>query len=331
MRGFYFIWPLALGLALLIGACNDTSNAAGDAHIVADEIQIDLDKSNPERLLDYYFGGYAAKAGRDPFEAGLLIERQGNYYLNAEVLSEKHAEVGVALQAAHEQRTMDWEALSSFLNETYYDVRALPYTLAELRQEVPYLDEDHSWFRVEIDGVMTAATRTVYVAKDALRAALRGYFEQEEQLIYPAGTTFIGEHHLDGVLAETTVMRKREDGYWDFFTYDESGSLAPATATPPRNLKTPTQCVGCHFGSKLFEPERSFPGKAPPGPNGPRAINVGQNLRDAEVVRFFQEHSKRSDTVLGIYNTLFVTQLRAQRQAGTISDEDTQLLKQLGL
>ena len=331
MRGYYFSWPLAFLLASILVACNDTSSAAGGSEVEADEIQIALDKSNPERLLRNYFGGYAAAAGGDPFEAGLLVEREGNYYLDAEVLSELHADLGIVLQAAHEQRRLDWDALSSFLNKTYYGVRALPSTLAELRQEVPYLDEDHTWFRVEIDGVMTAARRIVYVEKDALRAALRGYFEQNEQLIYPAGTTIIGEHHLDGVHAETTVMRKREDGYWDFFTYDETGRLAPITNTPPRNLKTPTQCVGCHFGSKQFEPERSFPGEAPPGPNGPRAIHVGNDHRDAEVVRFFQEHSKRSDTVLGIYNTLFVTQLRAQRKASTISDEDTKLLELLGL
>ena len=106
---------------------------------------------------------------------------------------------------------------------------------------------------------------------------------------------------------------------------------AAAAQALPRSLKTPTQCVGCHFGVKVFEPERSFPAAAPPGPHGPRAFYVDEALRDREPVVFFDEHTKRSDTVLGIYNTLFVARLRADRRAGALAAADARLLESLGL
>ena len=126
-------------------------------------------------------------------------------------------------------------------------------------------------------------------------------------------------------------MRKRDDGFWDFFTYGPDGTLAAETQARPRALKTPTQCVGCHFGGRLFEPEKSFPGTASEGPHGPRALYVPEAWRDAEVVRFFDEHRKRSDTVLGLYNTLFAAKLRADRRAGRLAPEDARLLESLGL
>ena len=178
---------------------------------------------------------------------------------------------------------------------------------------------------------MTTARRHIYVPEAALRSALAAYHQNGERLLYPVGTTMVGEHHLGGAHVETTAMRKRADGFWDFFTYDTEGNLAKSTNTPPRKLKTPTQCVGCHTGNKPFEPERSFPDEALPGPHGPRALYVDDALRDPEVTAFFDEHRKRSDTVLGIYNTLFVAQLRADRRAGRLGEADVRLLEGLGL
>jgi hypothetical protein len=294
-------------------------------------LEIDLDRSDPERLLHYYFGGYAAPEGGDPFEAGLLDREGGRYYINVEMLEEKHPGTGATLREAAGDQRLIWDELAGFLNTTFYAARDLPPTLDAFQAEVPYLDSAEAWFHVELDGVMSTARRHAYVAEEALRETLRLYHENEEQLIYPVGTAIIGEHRDDGERVETTVLRKRSDGFWDFFTYGPDGRLAAETQALPRALKTPTQCVGCHFGAKLFEPERSFPGVAPPGPHGPRAFYVDDSLRDQEVVVFFDEHRKRSDTVLGIYNTLFVAQLRAERRAGRLSDKDGQLLAGLGL
>ena len=54
-------------------------------------------------------------------------------------------------------------------------------------------------------------------------------------------------------------------------------------------------------------------------------------LRDPEIVRFFDEHRKRSDTVLGLYNTLFVAGLKAAREQGALPPTEAALLDTLGL
>lgn len=295
----------------------------------AQRIEIDLDKSDPERLLRYYFGGYVGAEAQDPFEMGLLIEEEGRYYLDSEVFDERQPEMHAILMSAAPRGALNWEALEPFFRDTYYAARQVPATLDVLKSEVPYSGE--GWMQVGLDGVMTTARRRVFVEEAALRQALAQYQENNEQVLYPVGTTMVGEHWQEDQHIETTVMRKRADGFWDFFTYGQDGTLAAETKPLPRSLKTPTQCVGCHFGAKQFEPERSFPGAAPDGPHGSRALHVDETLRDPEVVDFFDEHRKRSDTILGLYSTLFVAQLRADRRAGRLTEEDAALLDQLGL
>ena len=316
-------------LFLALAACG-TPDTGGE-QAATSRLEIDLDKSDPERLLRYYFGGYAGPDGGDPFVAGLLVEEEGGFFADVEALDARLSGIGVALREAAGDRRLEWEELEGFLHATYYDARSLPPTLEDFHAEVPYRDGDEAWFHVELDGVMSTARRHVYVAEGALRHALKTYRENGERLLYPEGAAIVGEHRVDGERIETTILRKRADGFWDFVTYGPNGALALKTQALPRALDTPTQCVGCHFGNKLFEPERSFPAPASPGPHGPRAFYVDDALRDGEVAAFFNEHRKRSDTVLGIYNTLFIAQLRADRRAGRLSDDDAQLLADLGL
>ena len=93
----------------------------------------------------------------------------------------------------------------------------------------------------------------------------------------------------------------------------------------------PTQCAGCHFGSKLFEPEKSDPAAASDGPFGPRAVHVPEPWRSADATALFQEHARRDDGTLGLYGTLYASRLLAERDAGTINEEDAALLDRLGL
>ena len=324
---FRFFIGCSLLLSLALPACAPSEGGRTSALL-----PVDIDKSDPERLLRYHFGGYAAPEGADPFEAGLLRERDGGgFAIDVDVLEQLHPDAATALQDSDGDGTLNWKELEAFLQATYYDVRDLPPTLAALQTEAPYRSDTPPWFHVELNGVMTTARRHIYVPEAALQSALAHYHENGERLIYPVGTTMVGEHHLEGEHVETTAMRKRADGFWDFFTYDAEGNLADSTSTPPRNLKTPTQCVGCHTGNKPFEPEESFPDEALPGPHGPRQLYVDAALRDPEVTAFFDEHRKRSDTVLGIYNTLFIAQLRADRRAGRLSEADVRLLETLGL
>lgn len=312
----------------LFGCGGEATNttATTDAGVV-----VDLDRANQERLLRFYFGTYASGEARDPFQTGLLQQTGAQFLVATDSLTAWHPKATEPWRTVSSDGLVDWDDLVAFVSETYYAAAGALPTLDALQAAVPYKRAPEQWFSVEVDGVMSVARRTVYIPYDALRAALQNYQANDAQLLYPIGTFIIGEHHLDGTHVETTVMQKRADGFWDYFTYDQAGNLAATTQTEPRQLKSPTQCVGCHFGTREFEPERSFPEAASPGPHGPRALYVPETLRDAGVTAFFDEHRKRSDIVLGIYSTLFVAQLKAEHEAGTIRSEDAELLDMLGL
>ncbi|MEO1572599.1 MAG: hypothetical protein AAFU51_15185 [Bacteroidota bacterium] len=301
-----------------------------------DGIIVDLDKANEDVLLAFYFGSYVGPGGGDPLEAGLL-GREGNAVtLNMDALP---APTRGAFASAAEDGRIDWDEAKAAFQATYAEARAVPASLSDFQSAVPYLDASgraaDGWYSVEIDGVMTSARRRVYVEKGALRQALRDFDANGERIVYPPGTALIGEHWLDGERAEVTIKQKRADGFWDFLVYDAAGTLADGTSTPPRDLAAPTQCVGCHLGTKLHEPEKSFPAEAPDGPHGPRAIYIDEATRDAEETRAvterFAEHRTRSDSVLGLYATLFVADLLADRRAGRALDaEDEATLAALG-
>lgn len=292
-------------------------------------IQIDIGKKNPERLLAFYFGGYTEGEPVNPFSSGLLVRRESAYWLDLKLLGEQ---VGTDADLPDDENgndRLDWEEIESFLQNTYYQMRPAPQTLAELRQQSQYLTDTTNWMRVDVNGVMTTAQRHIYMPEQAVQSALVQYKEQGNALRYPVGTTVVAEHHEGGQHVETTGMRKRADGFWDYFVYDDSGNLAPQTTTRPRELTVPTRCVGCHFGEKQFEPEASFPEPATPGPLGFRGIHVGEDARDVMVVRYFDEHRKRSDTLLGLYATLYVTELKHEQAA--LTPEKARILEVLDM
>ena len=283
-------------------------------------------------LLRYYLGGFVGPGGGDPVAAGLMVE-EGGLAVRPERLPEAYRD---ALRDANGDGVIDWDEFVAFVDATYAESRGLPPTLDALRAETPYAEGDAAWFAAEIEGSpMTAARRRVFVPTTALRAALEGYRAAGDRLVYPEGTVIVGEHREGERVLETTVKRRRADGFWDFAVYGADGRLAPATATEPRPLAAPIQCTGCHLGRRLFEPEESFPAPAPDGPYGPRAVVVDDALRGVtdtrDLAAFFDEHAKRSDGVLGLYATLYTAGLLADRAAGRIVPEDAALLEALGL
>lgn len=319
-----------LALAL-ISFCNSACSSSGTDDVPASYIRIDLDKSDPERLLAFYLGGYVKPEPNDPFQAGIAASIGNRLYANIDSLEMHFSSAAARLVDADENGRIDWEEFERFIESTYYEARGLPSNATGLRQLVGFDPDDPEWMRVDVHGVMTTARRAVYIRRSAVIDALENYRQNEERLIYPEGTSIIGEHWMEGRLVETTAMIKRDDGFWDYVVYGEDDSLAAATSTPPKELRSPTQCVGCHFGNRLFEPERSFPATPAPGPHGPRTLHVPDSWRDVDVVRFFDEHRKRSDTILGLYGTLFVAQLRAAERVGELTEDERRLLESFNL
>ena len=322
--------PRPLLAISLLAICLSTIGCQNSRPIdmaTAGRVPVDLDKSNEERLLRYYLGGYVSPVGGDPVEAGLMMV-DGGLALNPQQLDPAFR---ASLRDADGNGVIGWEEFVEFVEATYADARLFPHTLEEFRSTVRWSDDDSVWLTVEVDGVVTEARRRIYVPLDMLRRALAGYAEADDQIIYAPGTMIIAEH-LDGErILETTVKRRRSDGFWDFAVYDASGRRASHTSTGPRELRAPVQCVGCHLGRRAFEPEKSFPAEAPDGPHGPRALYVSDDLRNAEVTTYFDEHVKRSDGVLGLYATLYTARLVADREEGILSEENQTLLESLGL
>ena len=288
------------------------------------QIEIVLDKPDSERLVRFYFGSYVGR-GEDPLEAGMVRQRGSRFFVDPAALEALHPGLGSELMRRTRRGVLSWDSLGSFLAATYYEARQLPQTVEDFRARWSYT----GWPSFEVDGPMTRARRRIFVRDAAIRAALTGYEAAGGRLLYPEGTAIIADHYLDGTLVEHTAMVRRSDGFWDFATYAANGALKASTQALPRALKTPLQCVGCHFGSKLFEPERSFPLPASAPPEGLRAYHVNGDARDPEVVRYFAEHARRSDTILGVYGSIYVARLRSGRD--TLSATNRALLAKLGL
>ncbi len=323
-RNTAVILSSSLLLLLLISAagCDKTEN---ESHVTA--VRLDLDRRNERPFVEFYFGPYA-KPGSTILDSGLILEKNGSFFLDLAVLASAHPWAS-ELDAPASDNILTWEELSPFLRKHYYEVVNPPSSLSDfLRHESA---TDVSWMELEVSGVMTAATRHILIPESAVRRGLEEYAANSQQMLYPIGTPILADHVLGDSVGETTAMRKRADGYWDFFVFDSSGQLADATTTPPKNLAVPTQCVGCHLGSKLYEPEKSFPGASRPGPDGPRTVHVSDKQEYSMVVRFLDEHRKRSDGILGLYGTVYLANLLADRADGAIKTEDAALLDKLGL
>lgn len=292
---------------------------------------ISIDKGNERMLLSYYVGGMLSAEGQDPFEAGALSVRSNTFYVDIDMLAKASPGLDSELELMARDGKVEWEELASFVNTHYYAYRRIPESLILLIEQTGDWQDDSEWLAFEVDGVMSPHRRRIHVRLDDLREALLSYSANGANLRYPIGTTFVSEHMDNGLRVEVSVMRKRSDGFWDFFAYGDDGLLVGVIDQIRKDLVVPTQCVGCHFGSRLFEPEKSFPREVADGPDGPRKLYVGENLRDDDVIRLLDEHRRRSDTVLGLYGTLFLSRLRVERRSGVISEQDKQILESMGL
>ena len=302
-------WTLSICLAVALSACTNSVESGW--------VHVELDKRNDADLVRYYVASFVSTSDIESF-----VRFDGNkILLNVRDFNKVVAE---PLVDSNADRVIDWDEWKEFVQVAYNLRDDLPQNVGEIAIAGTAM-------RVSTAGVMTDAIRTVSVSRSAVRKAVDNYEANGRALVYEIGTKFVAQHVLDDHTVEYTAMIKREDGYWDFVTYDSSGVLASSTISPPKQLSSPTQCVGCHFGSRLFEPEKSFPAEAPLGPSGPRAVFTESATRRPEVVSYFDEHRKRSDRVLGLYATLFVSEIITARESGNASDDDLALLDKLGL
>lgn len=284
---------------LLLAACQSPATENHDGYL-----ELEQEKSSSNLLARFYLGGIY-EPPTDPRATGLLVDSTEALLINIGKLNEMDSVLSRQLQSSSRNGRLSWDNFEETVSRLYYEHRRMPQTVDELTQTYW---KDSTFFEVEVDGVMSVARRKVLVPEMNLRQALVKYQENDDRIIYGDGTLILGEHWLDGGIVEYTAMIKRPDGFWDFAAYDETGGRVDSTTTEPKALAVPTQCTGCHFGSRLYEPEKSFPADAPIGPHGPQQIIVEGDLPSANLVRTLDEHRKRSDYVLGVYGTMYLLQ-----------------------
>lgn len=288
----------------------------------ADELEVTLEGEKAEQLLKFYFGSYL---NEDPFQVGVLEKRADQFFLDLTILRALSPQLVSKIESRSAGRTFSADSLKVVIQHTYYQARELPQTITEFDAKWPM----QTPLIHEVHGPVTRYLRRISIEEKRIQDAVMNYYENGEKLYYPIGTAIKAEHVSEGQVMETTAMIKRFDGFWDFVTYDSTGLRTLSTRPNQRSLTTPTECAGCHFGRKRFEPEQSWPMDAPLAPEGVRKWYTG--TRDAQVTEFFSEHVRRSDQVLGVYATAYISDLRMQRSAGVLDSSRIALLNDLGL
>ncbi|MEQ9103685.1 MAG: hypothetical protein RIE53_03210 [Rhodothermales bacterium] len=313
-------------MLVLLAGCNPAAEDDGSG---SSRIPIRLDRSGEDALIHYYFGSYLDPVS-NPVAAGLVTNEDGAWYLNRPASVPQAMASMDSLYLSVGTGALTWDILSTFVRQTWYEARGLPRTTADLMESVGSFRDDPAWFRLDVSGSMSPWERRIHVPMDALLHALESGAEPEG-LRYPVGTWFIADHYDQDRLVETTAMVKRADSLWDYAGYDASGRLVDRIRKHDGTMDVPTQCLGCHNGNRAFEPERSFPAEASPGPAGERRIYVGADFRDPVVASILSEHMKRADTILGVYATVFLSGIRSRAIRGEASPEERVLLEKYGV
>ena len=273
-----------------------------------------FESRQPERMAAFFLGAYGT-----PLEVASALSSEGPLALRLDSLSLFAPKLASAARLRVENGVLTREGFASAIAETYRASADVPATRDQLWDLVGERPESGSidWLTYEVSGSMTRFRRRIHLRRKAVQEAL-GQFARGGELSYSNGTVVVGEHLDGGVVRETTAMIRREDGYWSFVAFDESGAPMDSIDGTPDRLGVPGDCFGCHYGTRQFEPERSFPGQARPGPAGPRSVHVPDSFRDAAVVQVLQEHARRSDGLLGLPATLYVAGLKRGEPADSL-------------
>ncbi len=294
-------------------------------------ILIRLDKGDEDRLLAFYLGGYLGERARNPEISGLIQKREKNWYLlDPTRISDADTTLNRLVAAGSSDRVIDWDEFEAFVSETYYRARSAPPTIERMKQRVGDWHLTDEWSAYEVEGTMSPYRRKIWLRTANLMTAIRGMNSFSDPILYEEGTVFVGEHVANGAVVETTFMLKRADGFWDYFAYDEAGDLSTEVQKEPENMQVPVKCIGCHYGDRQFEPERSFPAQPRPGPNGPRVIFTEEANKSAQIAADLQEHARRSDTILGLYATLYLSGVSTRIRQGEATADEIDMMQRLG-
>jgi formylglycine-generating enzyme required for sulfatase activity len=272
---------------------------------------------------------------RDP-----IVRRQGTEIsLDLAVLpSEKAALLAEIARTAAPPDELSVDELEEWLKGRYYELTRPYPTLAELRRQQPY-PGNPDWLVVRVDSATFNRTRVLHLDKERVTRALERYFENGDRVLYETGTVIVAES-LDArdAFVEAEVLRKREDGFWNFAVYDAAGKLTRETVAfseegvpdGSRGFVAPGSCALCHRVDRLDpsgdpappvrSPVRGFfqflPGRVP-------QIHLGPEYYDHMAFTELTEATHRAkDGVFGVYGSLLLSELAGRKRLGTLTDGD---------
>ncbi|MBN4056192.1 hypothetical protein JYT20_00550 [Rhodothermus sp. AH-315-K08] len=294
---------LFCGLALL--GCGQNSPPDGS-------VRLDLESRRPQRLAEFYLGAYG-----DSARVASALSGNSSLFLNLDSLARFAPDLAAELGPAIRDGVVDREELAEAVQSTYARAIDAPDSLAGFFLRVGLEATSQDWVQHEVSGSMTRFRRRLSITRSAVRSALGEAVSGRGRMTYLPGTVVLGEHLRGSGIVETTAMIRRQDNFWDYYAYDSTGARVDHIIGPDEPLAVPIDCFGCHYGTRLFEPERSFPGQVGPGPHGERGIFVPESLRQGDVAVFLDEHRRRSDGLLGLYGTLYLSELLEKARDGT--------------
>lgn len=266
-----------------------------------ERVRLPLEGSQGKMIASFYAGLMKEGAAEE-----LILEDSTGLSLRIGLLQNLSPRLASTLNEIRNGKDrLERDEWSQFIRAVVEQSSPFPRSLEELFPSgLPPAKED-SYFRLKVYGAMTTLLREVYVPKHALEDGLLKYWDRGGMLRYPAGTVIAAYHkNSSGATLEVTVKKRRGDGFWDFAVYDSSGSNVRQTVSPPIPYTAPMQCVGCHLGTKLYEPEESFlVGKEDAESE---LLLVDKRLRNEKLIRLLDEHNRRSDHVLGVYGTVYL-------------------------
>lgn len=270
-----------------------------------DRIFIPLEGSQGRTIARFYSGMVQGNTSEE-----WILEDSTGLSIRLRALRTLSAQLASTLDEIRDGRDhLERDQWNRFLQAVVEQSTSLPGSLAELFPSgLPHTTED-SYFRLKVYGAMTTLLREIYVPRQALEDGLLNYWDRGGMLQYPAGTVIAAYHkNSSGETLEVTVKKRRSDGFWDFGVYDSSGRNVRHSSSPPTPYAAPVQCVGCHLGNMLYEPEESFIiGRE--GKTEGEYLVLGNHPRNPKIVELLDEHARRSDHVLGVYGTVYLTEI----------------------
>ena len=193
---------------------------------------------------------------------GKIVQREGKeLYIDLNRLAPEETETlrRIAKAGANEG-DITATAMTSYMDEHYYQLTHPYRSLQELLRENPYRDNP-DWMVIPVDSSTFHRRRVLLISKDRITDALVRYFSNNDFLMFGEGTVIVAESFdKGGKFVEAEVLRKRGDTFWNFSIYNKGGTLIPVSLTFNENgdldpatpgLHASKDCAVCHRMDRL--------------------------------------------------------------------------------